>query len=307
MGHFSKRTTRIMGSFLITLLTALTALMAGSPAHAGDEITITLNNKLPKTQPLYPRLALRAGDYDCWYPRDLADDGIAAPAGGGFANYTSEVVNRFFSFCNPTWNPLGAAMVRWQQFRLVAQTQPGGAWQTITWDDKDFSTFLMSYWKLVNDVRGFHFDLSGAAPGTVLKTPVGKACLQVEPRMFNFTGLFTMTVTKSETGTCNAPATAARPAKQDRTISLRVDRERQVVVGALPGDGNGLRWKVRSGQCTSRHFAAEKMQIERGPGESRWQVVTVRGTSAGRDTCMVDLVASGGQRVMSQQLKVSVR
>lgn len=278
-----------------------------APARAGQDVLIELKNDLPKTQPLYPRLALRGTDYYCWYSDDFDSTDIAAPAGGGFASYHSEVKNSFFSFCSGTFSPFKDANARWQEFQLVSQSTPGAAWQPITWDDKDYSKFLLSYWKIVNDVRGFHFDLTGPPATTALKTPVGKACLTIDPRMFNYGSKFSMTVSKADGDTCEAAPGAERSQPQVRNIRLNRGESRTILVGPVTGGPEAARWRARSGQCTSDHFRVGRTLRRGGPGDSRWQVVKVRGTSAGQDTCLVDLMGSRGQRLMTQRMDVTVR
>lgn len=291
---------------LVATAITLTLGLGADPARAGQDVTIELKNELPKTEPLYPRLALRGTDHQCWYSNDFDRDDISAPAGGGYANFSSEVFNRFFSFCNPTWSPFKDSLVRWQAFKIVAQEKPGAPWVAVTWDDSQHFTFVMSYWKMVMDVRGYHFDLNGAAPGTVLQTPVGKACFTVEPRLFNYTDRFKMTVTPADAGTCERPATRGRDAIQKRNVRLQVDRSRHVVVGPVTSHVGNTTWKLRRGQCSNEHFTTEAVHLRRGPRGSRWQVVTVRGTSPGTDSCVLDLVGPRGQRLLSQKLAVTV-
>ena len=305
MGHRTSHAARAV-AIVVAALTALTGALLATPARAGQDITIELHNELPKTQPLYPRLALRGTDSLCWYSQDFSRDDLAAPAGGGYANITSEVRNTFFSMCNPTFNPLKDTFARWQKFTIVAQSEPGGPWTELTWGD-NYSAFFLSYWKMLMDPRGYHFDLTRPAAGTVLQTPVGKACVTADPWLFNYTDLFSMTVSKAQDGSCPSAPTARRLPTQDRKVPLKVGRTRQVVVGQVTAGTRGTTWKVRRGQCTSDHFAAEAVRIRRGPGGSRWQVVAVRGTSPGRDTCVIDLVGAPGPKVMSQRVALTVR
>lgn len=297
---------RSLATAILSVSVILSGLLLATPARAGQDITIELNNQLPKTQPLYPRLALRGTDNLCWYPQDFDRDDLAAPAGGGFVSVTSEVRNTFFSFCSPTWNPLKDSLVRWQQFRLMSQAAPGAQWEPVTWGD-NHSTFLLSYWKIVMDVRGYHFDLNGLDPRTPMQTPVGKACLQVEPRMFNYTNLLRMTVTKATDGECSYGPAAAVDSAQERSVQVGVDRTKRVVVGPVRGRARGTQWNVRRSQCTSDHFDVTKVRVHPGPGDSRWQVVTVRGTSPGRDVCVLDLNGQRGQKLMSQRVTLTVR
>jgi hypothetical protein len=262
---------------------------------------------LPKTQPLYPRLALRGTDNLCWYPQDFDRDDLSAPAGGGYVSVSSEVRNTFFSFCNPTFNPLKDSLVRWQQFRLMAQSAPGAPWEAITWGD-NYSLFLLSYWKIVMDVRGYHFDLNGLDPRTPLQTPVGKACLQVEPRMFNYTNLFRMTVTKAKDGECSYGPAAAGDSAQERSVQVG-SRPHQTCGGrtrpwSCAGGLNGLFDEVTAPVITS---ASRGSGVHPGPGGSRWQVVTVRGTSVGRDVCVLDLRGPRQQKLMSQRVTLTVQ
>lgn len=117
------RTRRLRRSG-IGILTFAATLVA-TPAMAGQDLTIELQNNLTRSEPLYPRLMVKsAGDYYCWYLNDLKD-GRPAPAGGGYSNTSSEVQNTFFSFCNPSFNPLKGALVRFAQLKLFSQATPG--------------------------------------------------------------------------------------------------------------------------------------------------------------------------------------
>ncbi|MEI2717476.1 MAG: hypothetical protein V9E98_10850 [Candidatus Nanopelagicales bacterium] len=303
---FTPARRRSLSPAILAMAVIIAGLLVAAPARAGQDITIELNNQLPKTQPLYPRLALRSLDNFCWYPQDFDRDDLSAPAGGGYVSVSSEVRNAFFSFCSPTWNPLKDSLVRWQQFRLMAQSAPGAQWEPVTWGDNHF-TFLMSYWKIVMDVRGYHFDLNGLDPRTPVQTPVGQACLTLEPRMFNYTNLFRMTVSKAQDGECSSSAASQAGAIQERAIQVGVNRTKKVVVGPVRGRAKGTQWTVRRSQCTSDHFRVEGVRVHDGPGGSRWEAVTVRGTNPGRDQCVLDLTGPRQQRLMSQRVTLTVR
>ena len=287
----------------VALLTTALVLSAG-PAVAGQDITIEMQNNLPPTQPLYPRLMLRGTDNLCWYDQDFAD-GRPAPAGGGFASTKSEVRNTFFSFCNPTWNPLKEAFARWMQFELVSQAAPGAPWKPATWGE-GYSSLLMTYFKFPMDVRGYHFQIAGPRPDAVLDVGGQRACVSIDPPVFNYSDLFRMKVTAAKDGSCGTSASGAATRIPTRTVRLRVGATRPVVLGSVT-HSKASSWRADRVHCTSDHFTTSRTRVANGPGSSRWQVVNVTGTSPGRDVCIVNLSSAKGQELMSQRIRARVR
>lgn len=282
---------------------AVTTLGTG-PALAGQDITIELQNNLTPSEPLYPRLMVKsAGDWFCWYLNDLKS-GRPAPAGGGFSNTSSEVQNTFFSFCNPAFNPLKGALVRYAEFKLFSQATPGAEWKPVTWGDGG-SAMLLTYFSFPMDVRGYHFQIGGPSPISVLNTPAGPACMTVAPDPFNYTNLYRFKVSMAQDGKCSLPqsATAQKQRVPTRTVKLRVGRTKPVVLGPVVKAASS-RWKAS--QCTSDHFDATASRIEKGPGASRWHTIDVRGTSAGEDRCLVSLIGGKGQKLLTQRIIVEV-
>ena len=69
--------------------------------------------------------------------------------------------------------------------------------------------------------------------------------------------------------------------------------------------GAKSRWQASA--CTSKHYTATGLRTEDGPGQSRWQVIDVRGTAVGKDRCVLTLTDRQGQQLMSQRVEVIVR
>ena len=280
---------------------AVTTLGTG-PALAGQDITIELQNNLTPSEPLYPRLMVKsAGDWFCWYLNDLKN-GRPAPAGGGFSNTSSEVQNTFFSFCNPAFNPLKGALVRYAELKLFSQATPGAEWKPVTWGDGG-SAMLLSYFSFPMDVRGYHFQIGGPGPTSVLNTPAGPACLKMDPDPFNYTDLYRFKVSMAQGGKCSLSSSAAAKKTKipTRTVKLRVGRTKPVVLGPVV---KASRWKAT--KCTSDHFDATSSRIEKGPGASRWHTIDVRGTSVGEDKCLVTLYGAKDQALLTQRIVVEV-
>lgn len=291
-----------MATFRRLAILSLTAasLLAAAPAMAGQDLTIELQNNLKPSQPLYPRLTLRATDWYCWYANDL-ENGPAAPAGGGYATLTSEVKNTFFSFCNPPFSPMKDSLARWVQFKIMSQASPGAEWKPVTWGNT--STFFLTYFKLPMDVRGYHFQVAG--PGAeVMDTPAGPACVSFDPNgmLLNYSDLYRMKVSPAGGDTC--PASAAQGRIPNRTVSVRVGRTKSLVVGQVVKSADS-RWRVD--ECTSDHFDAGVMRTEEGPGSSRWQAVEIRGISKGTDRCTLTLLGDRGRELLAQRVTVTVR
>ncbi len=287
----------------VALVTTALVLSAG-PAVAGQDITIEVQNSLQPTQPLYPRLMLRSTDNLCWYTQDFAE-GQPAPAGGGFSYTKSEVKNTFFSFCNPTWNPLKDALARWVQFEMVSQASPGAAWKAVTWGS-GYTSFLMTYIKFPMDVRGYHFQITGPRSDAVLDTGSGPGCLAIDPFVFNYTDLYRMKITPAKGGSCGTAASAAAKRIPTRTVRVRVGDTRPVVLGSVTR-AEASSWRTDRADCTNVHFSTSKTRVADGPGASRWQIVNITGTSRGQDVCVVNLTGAGGQELMSQRIRVRVR
>lgn len=287
----------------IALVTTALVFSAG-PAVAGQDITIEVQNSLQPTQPLYPRVMLRATDNLCWYLQGFAE-GQPAPAGGGFAYTKSEVKNTFFSFCNPTWNPLKDALARWVQFELVTQASPGAAWKAVTWGE-GYRSFLMTYTKFPMDVRGYHFQIAGPRSDSVVDTGNGQACISIDPLVFNYTDLYRMKIAPAKGGSCGSAAALAAKKLPTRTVRVRVGDTKPVVLGSVTR-AKASSWRADRAECPSVHFATSATRVADGPGASRWQVVNVTGTSPGQDVCVLNLTGAGGQELMSQRIRVRVR
>ena len=306
------RTAWALPGIIVTALVMLAAAIA--PAQAGQGEFITVHNDLPQSpsSPGYPRLALKGGDSLCWYPSDLAGMGPVAPAGGKSTTYT-EVNDAFFSFCDPFFAPDGAGLFRWQQFRMMSQVRPNAPWETVTWGNdisKPLSVFTTAYWMVNGDPRGYHFDLDGPAPKDILVTPAGPACLKVDPLpLSNYDGQLSLTVSTAKGRKCSLTSAAPPRKVRSRTVRLEAGETRPVIVGGLSGHGtrSPVRWEVRANACTSDHFDASSVHVRRGPGASRWQVVSLTGTDPGKDTCLVDLVGQGHRTLVSQRVTVTVR
>ncbi len=309
MSAARKRLSRV-GIILVTLALGVGLVSAG-PARAGADFWIEAQNTMLQGEaPGYPKFSVKSkGQFLCWYNNEL-DEEVSAPPGGRTL-IRSEVKNTFLSWCNPLTNPqFGSALFRYTEIGFYVQTAPGAKWQELSWpgDTKPQTTGMISYWKMVNDPLGFHFDFTGPRDGVPLTSPLGATvCLHYEPNPPMYIFQRTITVELSPYGCTTPPGRAAPVANAGRHVAVSPGERTRVSVAVQP---DGRRWRKIS--CTNDSAKISKVRYRtvkttKSQGPQRIASVRVTGKEPGRDKCRFELRDRSGSRLAKAHLIVNVR